>query len=127
MENKNVAKIIADVLREHIKSRGINQKWVADKAGTTEPTISRYLKGINKPDIGIMIRVAKSLNVSVDYLCGLTTLATPSESLSAELVVLTRCYERTDVRDKKTIWTVLERYMTEAEKESGLVSSLMNV
>ena len=124
MENKNVAKIIADVLREHIKSRGINQKWVADKAGTTEPTISRYLKGTNKPDIGIMIRVAKALNVSVDYLCGLTTLATPSESLSAEILVLLRCYDRADVRDKKTIWTVLERYMTEAEKEGGFMTSM---
>ena len=70
---------------------------------------------------------AKDLNVSVDYLCGLTVLATPSESLSAEVLILLRCYDRADLRDKKTIWTILERYMTEAEKESGLVPSFMDV
>ena len=118
MENKNVAAIFATILREHIKSRGINQKWLADEASTTEPTISRYLKGVNQPEINIMVRIAKALNVSVDFLCGLTNLPSPKESLGLENHMLIRCYERADNRDKKIIWSILEGYMTSEEKES---------
>ena len=121
VKNKDVAKVLAETLRELIKSRGISQKWIADNAKTTESTISRYLKGANQPEINIVMRVAKALNVSMDYLCGMTNLEAPKESLGAEVVVLMRCYDRADIRDKKTIWTIMERYMTEAEKESGLV------
>ena len=72
--------------------------------------------------------------MSVDYLCGLTDTPIPRESLGKaassslsyiafrddaqidELHLLMRCYDRADDRDKKTIWTILERYMTDKEK-----------
>ena len=123
INNKEAARVLAAALRELIKYRGINQKWLADNAETTESTISRYLKGENQPEINIVMRIAKALNVSMDYLCGLTNMEVPKESLSAEQIVLLRCYDRADARDKKTIWTILERYMTEAEKESDLVAN----
>ena len=123
-KNKDVAKIIANTLREIIKSRGINQKWLADRAETTEPTISRYLKGATQPEINIVMRVAKALDVSMDYLCGLTNLPEPKESLGLENYILIRCYERSDSRDKKIIWSVLEGYMTSEEKENPFSSGI---
>jgi transcriptional regulator with XRE-family HTH domain len=101
----------------------ISQKRLADDAHTTEATISRYLAGKNQPEIKIVVRIAKALNVSVDYLCGLTDSPTPRENLGAEMQLLMRCYERSDAHDKKTLWTILERYMTQEEKE-GPISSI---
>ena len=124
MEYKNIAAVFATVLQGLINSRKINQKWLAGEAGTTGATICRYLKAKSQPEINIMVGIAKALNVSVDYLCGLTNLPEPKESLGPENHMLLRCYERADGRDKKIIWSILERYMTEAEKESPFSSGL---
>jgi transcriptional regulator with XRE-family HTH domain len=113
MDNERFAR----TLEELIESRGISQKRLSVDAGTTEATISRYIAGKNQPEIKIVVRIAKALNVSVDYLCGLTDSPTPRENLGAEIQLLMRCYVRSDARDKKTLWTVLERYMTPEEKD----------
>ena len=115
--------LFSSIVRELITSRGISQKWLADEAETTEATISRYVSGKTQPEINIVVKIAKALKVSVDYLCGLTDSPIPKESLGAELQLLMRCYERADKHDKKTLWTILERYMTPAEKESPISSS----
>jgi len=115
--------LFSNILREMIGSRGISQKWLADEAGTTEATISRYISGKHQPEISIVVRIAKALRISVDYLCGLTDSPIPKESLGAEIHLLMRCYERADAHDKKTLWTILERYMTPAEKDSPISSS----
>ena len=105
-----------NILRELLEQHGKNQRWLAIEANTTEATISRYLSGQNKPEINIIIDIAKAFDVSVDYLCGLTDLQTPKESLGSEFIQLMRCYERASERDKKILWTVLEGYMTDSEK-----------
>ncbi len=117
--------LFSNILRELLSSRGISQKWLADEADTTEATISRYIAGKNQPEINIVVRIAKALRVSVDYLCGLTDSPTPKESLGPELHLLMRCYDRADSHDKKTLWTILERYMTLEERERPLSSSFM--
>jgi transcriptional regulator with XRE-family HTH domain len=115
--------LFAGLLRDILNSRGINQKWLADETGATEATISRYMAGKHQPEINIVVAISKALGVSMDYLCGLTDLQTPKESLGAELHLLMRCYKRADIRDKKIMWTMLERYMTAEEKEGPFSSS----
>jgi transcriptional regulator with XRE-family HTH domain len=118
MDNEHFAR----TLEELIEYRGISQKRLADDADTTEATISRYIAGKNQPEIKIVVRIAKALNVSVDYLCGLTDSPTPRENLGAEIQLLLRCYERSDAHDKKILWTIMERYMTSEEKDSHISS-----
>jgi len=113
----------AYILRELLDSRGISQKWLADEAGSTPATISRYTSGLNQPEINIVTKVARVLGVSLDYLFGLTDSPVVKETVGAELHLLMRCYERADSHDKRTVWTVLERYMTESEKERPFTSS----
>ena len=107
----------SNILRNLLKTRGISQKWLADAATTTEATISRYAAGQNQPELEILIQIAKALNVSVDYLCGMTDSPLPKESLGFTMNLLMHCYNRSDAHDKKTIWTLLERYMSAEEKE----------
>jgi transcriptional regulator with XRE-family HTH domain len=115
--------LFSSILRDMLQSRGISQKWLAVEAATTEATISRYISGQTQPEINIVVRIAKALRVSVDFLCGLTDSPIPKESLGAEIMLLMRCYDRADAHDKKTLWTILERYMTAAEKDSPISSS----
>ncbi|MDR1067220.1 MAG: helix-turn-helix domain-containing protein [Clostridiales bacterium] len=101
--------LFSSILRELITARGMSRKWLTGEAGTTEATISRYIAGKNQSEINIVVRIAKALRVSVDYLCGLTDSPTPKESLGAEFHLLMRCYDCSDSHDKKTLWTILER------------------
>ena len=103
-------------LRELLSSRGISQKWLSTEAKTTEATISRYLAGKNQPEINIVANIAQALNVSMDYLCGLSDSSVPKEQLGEEILLLIRAYKRADDRDKRTIFMILERYMTPDEK-----------
>ena len=106
----------AETVRNLMDMRGLTQKQLAEAAGVTEATISRYAGGKTQPEISIVARLAKVLGVSVDYLCGVTDLPAPRESLGEELVTLLRHYERTDWHDRKIIWSVLERRMTPNEQ-----------
>ncbi len=112
-------------LRDMLHSRKINQKELAAISNTTEATISRYLSGLHQPEISIVMQTAKGLGVSMDYLCGLTDIPTPKESLGDELTLLMDCYKRADAHDKKTIMTILERYMKPEEKGQQVSLNLL--
>jgi len=107
-------------LRRALDMSGLEQHELAKNAGTTQATISRYLKAQTEPAIFIVVRIANALNVSVDYLCGLTDAPTPRESMDADKLMLLECYGRTTIRDRKLIWEVLSDYMEEDEKKSLL-------
>lgn len=47
------------------------QKYIADKIGITEVSLSRYENGQRKPNLDIIYKIAKYYNVSADYLMGL--------------------------------------------------------
>lgn len=113
----------SDNLSRIMEARGINQKWLADEAHTTEATISRYVNGVHKPNIDIIVDIAKALGVSVDYLLGLTSVATSKEERNPEFRLLTSCYDKSSDRDRKLIWGILEEYMTSEER--GFISHFL--
>jgi len=51
---------------------GKTQEWLAKEAGTTPPTISRYISGKARPTLSILLKIANVLDVSVEFLCGIT-------------------------------------------------------
>lgn len=107
----------AKTLKETIESRNISQKWLADAADTKEATISRYVTGVNKsPNVDILINIAKALNVSTDYLLGLTDIPKHKPDMSAEERVMLSAFRRASERDEGIIWSVLDAYMTPAER-----------
>lgn len=98
------------ILYNLLKQRGISQRMLAEMAHTTEATISRYLGDAKRmPRIDLVISIAEALNVSTDYLLGLTSIPT-RQSLSGEIEELICCYSNANESDKKVIWTVLEKY-----------------
>lgn len=67
--------------------------------------------------------IAKALNVSVDYLLGITAIPSRNSDKTPELKLLIRCYTKASDRDKKLLWSILEDYMTEDEKDAIMHSS----
>lgn len=105
------------ILKQLLEERGISQKWLADAAKTKEATISRYVTGVNKSSrLDILVNIAKALNVSTDYLLGLTDVPQHKTDMTAEERVLLSAFRRASDRDKGIIWSVLDAYMTPAER-----------
>lgn len=51
---------------------GLTQLQVAQSLGVTLPAISQYEKGIREPSLELLVKYCKLLNVSADYLLGLS-------------------------------------------------------
>lgn len=67
----NMQEIFVKRLVELMENADMTQVELADKIGTTNVTISRYVSGERKPRIEIVAEIAKVFNVSIDYLLGL--------------------------------------------------------
>lgn len=100
------------ILYNLLKQKGISQRMLAEMAHTTEATISRYLTDTKRmPRVDLVVSIADALNVSTDYLLGLTSIPT-RQSLSADIEELISCYSAATESDRKVIWAVLDKYQT---------------
>lgn len=107
----------SDNLKKAMAHRGVTQAWLADKSNQKEATISRYVNGVNKsPQIDILVEIAKALNVSTDYLLGISDVPLTIENLSREELLLIYAFERASKRDIAIVWQVLEDYLTVEER-----------
>ena len=64
MDNKKIGKLIASLRR----SQGLTQQELGDKVGVGFRTVSKWERGINCPDIGIINTLSKILGISSDEL-----------------------------------------------------------
>ena len=63
---------IGQRLKKVLHDRGMMQKELAEKIGVSEIVISRYVHGGRIISVPILIEICKTLNVSADYLLGLS-------------------------------------------------------
>lgn len=59
-------------LKKVLAERNMMQKELAEKIGVHEMAISRYVHGGRMVSASILIDICKALNVSADYLLGLS-------------------------------------------------------
>lgn len=59
-------------LREYRKEKGYSQKDVYIALGMKQPQYSRYESGEDEMKIGTLVAICKVLNVSADYILGLS-------------------------------------------------------
>lgn len=57
-------------IKELRKSKGITARELADYVNVAESTMSLYENGKREPDFDTLLKIAKYLNTSVDYLLG---------------------------------------------------------
>lgn len=106
------------ILKQLLDERGVSQKWLADAAHTKEATISRYITGVNKSSrMDILANIATALNVSTDYLLGLSDVQTPKSDATVDERILISAYRKASERDTAVIWQLLDPYISPREKE----------
>ena len=59
-------------LKKSINERGLSQRMLATLIGTTEQSVSRWVRGNRTPDVDALYKMCKALDVSADYLLGLS-------------------------------------------------------
>lgn len=64
MDNKKIGKLIASLRRKN----GLTQQELGDKVGVGFRAVSKWERGINLPDIGIINDLSKTLGISSDEL-----------------------------------------------------------
>ena len=64
---------------------GLKQQEVADRLGIERSSYARYEGGSREPDMGTLNRLAAILNVSTDFLLGVTSNPTPVTEDDAEI------------------------------------------
>lgn len=63
--------MINERIKSCLKENNLTQKNLSDITGITECLISRYASGERTPNIKNLVRLAKALNTTTDYLVGL--------------------------------------------------------
>ena len=71
-----------------------SQSAIARTAGIAQASLSQFERAVHEPAAGTLARLAVALNVSIDYLAGLTDHPAPAATLAAELA-----HERAKVRE----------------------------
>ena len=66
----NIAESIGSRIRERRESRGINQQDIASALQISPQAVSKWERGQNAPDIGLLPNLARILGVSTDWLLG---------------------------------------------------------
>ena len=61
-----------DRLKEALTENNISQKELARKISMSQVVVNNYCTGKREPSLGVLISICKVLNVSADYLLGLT-------------------------------------------------------
>jgi len=61
---------ISTNLQRLLDDRGWTQAHLAKLTGESSTTITRVVRGLNKPGPGILARIAEALDVSIDRLVG---------------------------------------------------------
>lgn len=61
---KTLILIKAMLLKEILKSRGLKQKWLAEKLGVSEVAVSNWCSGKSVPSANNLARISQILKVS---------------------------------------------------------------
>ena len=62
--------IIGERITGLLREQGKTQRALAEQVGTTEVSISRYIKGNRVPKGPVLVNIAKALHTTTDYLLG---------------------------------------------------------
>lgn len=58
-------------LKLALQNNGLSQAQLAEKLGTTQQTVSRWINGVNEPDLSTLLIICKILNETPNSLLGL--------------------------------------------------------
>jgi transcriptional regulator with XRE-family HTH domain len=100
----------SNTLRQLRKNKDWSQGQLAQKAGIDLQKISKYERGVSSPPIGTLVKIAKALDVSLDYLVtGKNTSA--GKIKNAQLIERIEEIEKLPQEYQKTLICVLDSFI----------------
>ncbi len=63
---------LADILRDLRKEKGLTQRKLAERVWVDPSTIALYEMGDRSPSLEVLVRLARVLGVTTDYLLGVS-------------------------------------------------------
>jgi len=99
--------MFSERLRKIRIEKGYTQEEIANFLGFTRPTYTAYESGRRKPDNDTLAKIAKFLNVSTDYLLGLSDI---KDSIETNFVK--EAQKQYGTRGKKQAGELLENIQT---------------
>jgi len=64
---------LADILRDLRKEKGLTQRKLAERVWVDPSTIALYEMGDRSPSLEVLVRLARVLGVTTDYLLGVSS------------------------------------------------------
>jgi len=93
-------------LREVREKRGLNQRELAELAGSYVSNMSYYESGKRIPSLELFVKIAGVLGVSTDYLLGNTD--DEGILLDEEVRSMVRDYQALTPRDRETVYGLIK-------------------
>lgn len=85
-----------------MEEEDLSQVALAEKIGTTNVTISRYISGQRKPRTEIVAKIASVFGTSIDYLLGFSSVRNyTNRKVNENLLSLQEEFEKLDLVDSK--------------------------
>jgi len=112
-----MANIFGARLKEIRKAKNMSQAELAEAVGTSQSRIADYEAGKTFPTVPVIIRIAKFLNVSADYLLGLTDNPQPwNNDLPESVKKQLEDYKKWKKKQEKLL-KLLQEALEELKKE----------
>lgn len=120
--------IFANRLKIERESKGWTQEQFAELLGVSNGTVSGYERNYREPDFDTLIKIARQLEVSIDYLLGYSDIRNPyiettcSPDVSNGLVtriaeLITNSNKIKTKKEENFILTVIEKYIETLEDD----------
>lgn len=77
--------MIKQRIRKLRTQHNMTQSQFGERIGQSHGQIAKFENGIIRPNLGIIISIAREFNVSVDYLLGITDVETPMPKSDSEV------------------------------------------
>lgn len=87
---------IGQRIRMFRELRGISQKEFAEKIGQSNAKVSNWERGLNRPDVDMLIEICKALSVSSDELLDINV--TPNGISEQEKKIIEAYRQKSEVR-----------------------------
>ncbi|MEG0959994.1 MAG: helix-turn-helix transcriptional regulator [Erysipelotrichaceae bacterium] len=89
---------LGDKLQFIRKDMGMSQKDFSEYLGLPQPSLSAYENNRNSPTVDVLINIANKCNISLDWLCGISSAKHTLSSLSDIADVLYALMETEDIK-----------------------------
>ena len=101
-------------LKEELTYKGMLVKDLAEKTGLNQASLSNYLRENSSiPSADIAVKIAKALNVSVEYLVsGKDRLIIEKEVFDIQIIQIAKKLSKINKDDLKHIIALIESYLT---------------